>query len=161
MEEFEISSGASSLNAHSASTGVGVGGNAITNSGFSNQAQNALTGPQGLIGAGAGQSSGSQQTGTNQGRGSDAGGNYCLSWCPNRCPAPMMVVGLGKEIGARVCRLKAFENQSSATLTNDYNHFRSLNMMDKIGGILASICQVTKRKSMMFVGHQVWGDLIN
>ncbi|KAH8554635.1 WD40-repeat-containing domain protein [Umbelopsis sp. PMI_123] len=33
---------------------------------------------------------------------SDAGGSYCLSWCPNRCPAPMMVVGLGKENGARI-----------------------------------------------------------
>lgn len=32
----------------------------------------------------------------------DADSGYCIDWCPNRIPTPMMVVGLGKEIGARV-----------------------------------------------------------
>jgi nucleoporin SEH1 len=33
----------------------------------------------------------------------DADSGYCIDWCPNRTPTAMMVVGLGKEIGARVC----------------------------------------------------------
>jgi hypothetical protein len=102
MEEFEISSGASSLNAHSASAGGGTGAGAMTGSAFGSQAPGALTGTQGLTGGNTGPSGGLQQIGPNQGRNSDAGGSYCLSWCPNRCPAPMMVVGLGKENGARV-----------------------------------------------------------
>ncbi|EPB82726.1 hypothetical protein HMPREF1544_10519 [Mucor circinelloides 1006PhL] len=32
----------------------------------------------------------------------DADSGYCIDWCPNRTAAPMMVVGLGKEIGARI-----------------------------------------------------------
>lgn len=32
----------------------------------------------------------------------DADSGYCIDWCPNRTPNAMMVVGLGKEIGARV-----------------------------------------------------------
>ncbi|KAI9478154.1 MAG: WD40-repeat-containing domain protein [Benjaminiella poitrasii] len=32
----------------------------------------------------------------------DADSGYCLDWCPNRTPTAMMVVGLGKEIGARI-----------------------------------------------------------
>jgi nucleoporin SEH1 len=32
----------------------------------------------------------------------DADSGYCIDWCPNRSPTAMMVVGLGKEIGARV-----------------------------------------------------------
>lgn len=32
----------------------------------------------------------------------DADSGYCIDWCPNRTPTAMMVVGLGKEIGARV-----------------------------------------------------------
>jgi hypothetical protein len=107
MEEFEISSSASSLNAHSASAGGGTGGSTITASAFGSQAPSALAGGQGLAGGSAGASGGLQQVGPNQGRNSDAGGSYCLSWCPNRCPAPMMVVGLGRENGARVsCKRK-------------------------------------------------------
>ncbi|KAI7905938.1 uncharacterized protein BX663DRAFT_498182 [Cokeromyces recurvatus] len=32
----------------------------------------------------------------------DADSGYCIDWCPNRTPTAMMVVGLGKEIGARI-----------------------------------------------------------
>lgn len=32
----------------------------------------------------------------------DADSGYCIDWCPNRTSTAMMVVGLGKEIGARV-----------------------------------------------------------
>lgn len=32
----------------------------------------------------------------------DADSGYCIDWCPNRTTTAMMVVGLGKEIGARV-----------------------------------------------------------
>lgn len=102
MEEFEISSNASSLNAHSASASGGTSGNTIAASAFGSQAPSVLAGGQGLAGGSTGASGGLQQAGPNQGRNSDAGGSYCLSWCPNRCPAPMMVVGLGKENGARV-----------------------------------------------------------
>ncbi|KAI8582256.1 hypothetical protein K450DRAFT_228091 [Umbelopsis ramanniana AG] len=102
MEEFEISSNASSLNAHSASAGGGTGGSTMATSAFGSQAPSALAGGQGLAGGSAGASGGLQQAGPNQGRNSDAGGSYCLSWCPNRCPAPMMVVGLGRENGARI-----------------------------------------------------------
>jgi nucleoporin SEH1 len=35
----------------------------------------------------------------------DADSGYCIDWCPNRTSTPMMVVGLGKEIGARVSLL--------------------------------------------------------
>ncbi|KAI9316245.1 WD40-repeat-containing domain protein [Dichotomocladium elegans] len=34
----------------------------------------------------------------------DADSGYCIDWCPNRTTLPMMVVGLGKEIGARIFR---------------------------------------------------------
>ncbi|KAI8149293.1 WD40-repeat-containing domain protein [Fennellomyces sp. T-0311] len=33
-----------------------------------------------------------------------ADSGYCIDWCPNRTATPMMVVGLGKEIGARIFR---------------------------------------------------------
>ncbi|KAI9258281.1 WD40-repeat-containing domain protein [Sporodiniella umbellata] len=32
----------------------------------------------------------------------DADSGYCIDWCPNRSPLAMMVVGLGKEKGARI-----------------------------------------------------------
>ncbi|KAI8372280.1 WD40-repeat-containing domain protein [Choanephora cucurbitarum] len=32
----------------------------------------------------------------------DADSGYCLDWCPNRSSTAMMVIGLGKEIGARI-----------------------------------------------------------
>ncbi|GAA5813833.1 hypothetical protein MFLAVUS_007320 [Mucor flavus] len=32
----------------------------------------------------------------------DADSGYCIDWCPNRTSTAMMVVGLGKEIGARI-----------------------------------------------------------
>ncbi|ORY96672.1 WD40-repeat-containing domain protein [Syncephalastrum racemosum] len=35
---------------------------------------------------------------------SDADSGYCLDWCPNRSATAMMVVGLGKETGARIFR---------------------------------------------------------
>lgn len=38
----------------------------------------------------------------------DADSGYCIDWCPNRTAAPMMVVGLGKEIGARVSMMPPF-----------------------------------------------------
>lgn len=34
----------------------------------------------------------------------DADSGYCIDWCPNRTTTAMMVVGLGKEIGARIFR---------------------------------------------------------
>lgn len=34
----------------------------------------------------------------------DADSGYCIDWCPNRTATPLMVVGLGKEIGARIFR---------------------------------------------------------
>ncbi|OBZ84596.1 Nucleoporin SEH1 [Choanephora cucurbitarum] len=32
----------------------------------------------------------------------DADSGYCLDWCPNRSSTAMMVIGLGKEVGARI-----------------------------------------------------------
>lgn len=34
----------------------------------------------------------------------DADSGYCIDWCPNKTATPLMVVGLGKEIGARIFR---------------------------------------------------------
>lgn len=36
----------------------------------------------------------------------DADSGYCIDWCPNRSSVAMMVVGLGKEKGARVSTAK-------------------------------------------------------
>lgn len=46
----------------------------------------------------------------------DADSGFCIDWCPNRSPTAMMVVGLGKEIGARVSCIKYWER----ILTNGY-----------------------------------------
>lgn len=106
MEEFEISSVSSYPPGHANSATSNMANNSVGGGGFGSQTQNALTGPQGLSGTGTGSAGGIQQIGGNLGRGGDVGGSYCLSWCPNRCPAPMMVVGLGKEGGARVSHPK-------------------------------------------------------
>ncbi|KAG2184628.1 hypothetical protein INT43_000541 [Umbelopsis isabellina] len=102
MEEFEISSVNSYPPGQANSAAGNMTNNSVGGGGFGSQTQNALSGPQGLSGTGTGSAGGVQQIGGNSGRSGDVGGSYCLSWCPNRCPAPMMVVGLGKEGGARI-----------------------------------------------------------
>ncbi|CAO3700248.1 unnamed protein product [Rhizopus stolonifer] len=49
-----------------------------------------------------GSSAGDQTNTANGHRPIDADSGYCIDWCPNRSPIAMMVVGLGKEKGARI-----------------------------------------------------------
>lgn len=51
-------------------------------------------------------------------RPADADSGYCIDWCPNRTATALMVVGLGKEIGARVSRLPFLTE-----IMNDNVHF--------------------------------------
>lgn len=73
----------------------------------------------------------------------DADSGYCIDWCPNRSPTPMMVVGLGKEIGARV---SSFEPNKTAIC---YLHvFRFLNMMGTTDGFPPNTYLGTHKKYM-------------
>ncbi|KAI9252956.1 WD40-repeat-containing domain protein [Phascolomyces articulosus] len=62
-------------------------------------------GGSGVVGGGtatAGVVAGNPNVTTHGPGAADSG--YCVDWCPNRTATPMMVVGLGKEIGARIFR---------------------------------------------------------